>query len=259
MQKKVRVVIVDDEEPGSDYLHKLIQEFCPEVEVVAVANSIRSGIEKITLNKPDLVFLDIQMPGGTGFDILEKLGELGGLDFQVVFTTAFDNYAIKAFRFSALDYLLKPVDAEELMESIKKVAKMKIGESDLKSKFDFFINNYNNDEKFTQIALPTFDGFEIVDLKNVIRCESDGSYTKVVIEGQKNLVVSKMLKEIEELLGNGNFFRTHRSHLVNLDHVKRYLKTRGGSVITTDGEEVPIARGKKDQFIAIFNPGGSTT
>lgn len=248
----IRAVIIDDEAPGSDYLNTLLTEFCPQVAVEAIADSIESGIKMITEHRPELVFLDIKLPGGTGFDILKAVS---AIDFDVIFTTAHDNFAIKAFRFSALDYLLKPIDAEDLLAAIEKLEQKKRPLEEQKRRFQFFMDQWMSQDQFQRITLPVADGFTICEIPEIIRCESDGSYTRIFFKNDPTLLISRVLKEMEDLLEGSQFFRIHRSHLVNLREVIRYKKSDGGLVVMSDGEEILISRRKKDEFLHRFNVG----
>lgn len=245
----IKAIIIEDEKNGRDFLKNMLDEFCPEVELLAMAESIRIGKEAIRKHKPDLVFLDIKMPRGTGFDLLESLQQL---DFDVIFTTAYDTYALKAIKFSAMDYLLKPIDPIELTEAVEKVIK-KRGEPQNKMHLQAFINNINSRNVFNQIALPTIEGLIFVRVEEIVRCQAEGSYTRVFLLGRESVIVSKILRDIENLLTDSGFFRVHKSHLINLNHIRKYVKGSGGSVTMSDSTVVEVAKRKKDPFIEKLN------
>jgi two-component system LytT family response regulator len=218
--------------------------------VVAQADGYISGMAAIKETNPDVIFLDIQMPDGNGFKLLE---DIGNINFDVIFTTAFDQYAIKAIKYSALDYLLKPIAPDDLKAAVDKVEKKKTGD-DARTNINFLLENIKNkNTDFKKIVLSTSEGMSVVEIKNIIRCESDDCYTYFYMEDGKKVIVSKTLKEIEELLGEYNFLRPHRSHLINILHIKNYIKTDGGTVIMSDGCQVPVSRRKKDIILDIIN------
>ncbi|MGD1846260.1 MAG: LytR/AlgR family response regulator transcription factor [Salibacteraceae bacterium] len=240
-------IIIDDEDRGREFLHKLLLEYCSAVNVVAKADSIDAGIEAIQQYKPDLVFLDIMMPGGTGFDILEHVAPI---DFDIIFTTAHDKFAIRAIRFSALDYLLKPIDVEELQRAVERVNnKNEAGTEANKKNVQVFLDNVRGVNPFKQIVLPTMEGLIFVRVEEIIRCQGEGSYSRIFLQAQDSVLVSRNLKEIEGLLADSGFFRVHKSHLINLNHIRRYIKGSGGFAVMSDGAEVEIAKRKKDEFI----------
>jgi len=241
----IRTIVIDDEEKGLDFLCKLLQLYCPEVQICGTATSIEAGILSIHQHQPELVFLDIRMPRGTGFDILEASREV---DFEVIFTTAHDNYAIKAIKFSALDYLLKPVDSEELQEAIKKVA-AKRGQPKDKKPLEAFLSNIRQKNPFNQIALPTMDGMMFVKVEEIVRCRADGSYTRVYLTTRENVVISRNLREIEILLVDCGFFRVHKSHLINMNHICKYTRGSGGTVTMSDNSNVEVSKRKKEAFL----------
>ena len=237
-----KAVIIDDESKARNALKNLIAKHCSNIVVVAEADCVKAGIETINANFPDIVFLDVQMPDGTGFDLLEQLGDV---DFKVIFASAYDKFAIQAFRFSAIDYLLKPVEPDMLIEACSKLT----GDNritEINKKLEVLLNNRNSFEK---IALPTLDGINFVNIKEIIRCESDNNYTNIFLTGGRKFIVSKTLKEFDEMLSPFNFFRIHKSHLINLNYLQKYNKGEGGYVIMEDGSELEVSRRRKDDFI----------
>lgn len=244
-ENNLKVIIIDDEESGRSALRNFIAEICKDVTVVAEADGVASGIGQIILQKPDLVFLDVRMQDGTGFDLLEKIPER---DFQVVFVTSFDHYAVQAFRFSAVDYLLKPVDPDLLADAIEK-ARIAQSRSDISSKLDVLVSNIGKLEK---LAIPSVEGIRFVRIDEIVRCESDDNYTTVFMRNGEKIVVSKTLKDYERLLSDMHFCRVHKQHLVNLKYVEKYVPGDGGYLILEDGSHVDVSRRKKDQLLDLL-------
>jgi two-component system LytT family response regulator len=243
----LKVIIVDDEELGRNVLKSLLQKFCPNIELLGEAKNSTEAIKLIQELKPELVFLDIEMPGGSGFDLLEKIGTPS---FSVVFTTAFDQYAIKAIKFSAMDYLLKPINIEELVESIRKVEQNKLANNP-ETLAKHLIENLKRPIGESQnIALPTSTGLEFINIKDIIRCEADGKYTKCFFKDGKKSLSTKNLKEFDDLLSSHNFFRVHHAHLVNVEHIKNFNKTDGGTLTMSNGDIVSISKRKKEEFLS---------
>lgn len=246
----IRSIIIDDEKTSRETLQGLLKRYCKNVEIVAEADGYRTGIETIRKYKPDVIFLDIQMPDGSGFKMLEDIGDI---DFEVIFSTAYDQYAIKAIKYSALDYLLKPINPEDLINSMEKLeAKMQKGKDNTNVKFLLdTIKSPHLDTK--KIVLSTSEGMHIIDIDNIIRCESEDYYTKFFLKEGKTIMVSRTLKENEELLSEFNFIRPHKSHLINLKYVKSFLRMDGGSIVMIDGSYVPVSRRKREQILDIIN------
>jgi len=243
---KVKAIIVDDESSSRITLTNMVTDFCENIEVVGEADSVSQAVEVINLHQPDLVFLDVEMPVHNGFQLFEYFKEP---QFNVVFTTAFQKYAIQAFRFSAIDYLLKPIDLEELRVAIAKVQKRK--ETDLsKEKLKILKENLNNVCK--RLALPTINGYHFVELKNIIRCSSENNYTFFHLLGGKKILVSKTLKVYSKLLEDQNFFRISRSDLVNLSHVEQYGRQKRPFVTLSDSTVLNISVRRKDDFLKMI-------
>lgn len=238
----LRAVIVDDEEHCRITLINAVKNYCPEISIVAEADSVNTAVIAINNFNPDLVFLDVQLNDGTGFDILQKINKIS---FKTIFVTGSEQYALKALKFSATDYLLKPVDADDLIEAVAKVAtKDKIDE--ISFKLEALIANKNTIQK---IALPSSDGIRLIKVEDIIRCEADSNYTYFYTVSKEKIVVTRTLKEYDELLSPMNFFRVHQSHLINIAHVTRYIKGEGGSVIMNDNTEIEVARRRKEEFL----------
>ncbi len=254
----LRAVIIDDETNAREALANLLRLLCPEVTICGQAKNADLGIELIRIEQPNLVFLDIQMPGKTGFDLLSSFGKT---DFGVIFTTAYQEYAIRAFRFSAIDYLLKPIDPDELQAAVYKYKaqvatvspqQLQILQEHMDSPHPAGLKQ-RTPNGGQRIALPTAEGIHFLAMTDIIQCESLGSYTKFHVVGGKPIVVSRLLKEYEEILDNYYFFRIHQSNIVNLEHIKRYVKGDGGQVWLSNGAEVEVSRRRKDEFLALLS------
>jgi two-component system, LytTR family, response regulator len=254
---KLNTVIIDDEANAREALRSMIQLVSTDVTIIGEAKNADLGIELINSSKPDLVFLDIQMPGKTGFDLLASFDEI---NFGVIFTTAYQEFAVKAFRFSAIDYLLKPIDPDELLDAIEKYKnqakivdnqQIKILKEHFENPSNQVIQRKSNENQ--RIALSASEGIHFVNLNDIIQCESMGSYTKFHLKSGQKIVVSKILKEYEEILDNFYFFRVHQSNIVNLEHIKRYVKGDGGQVWLSDNAEVEVSRRRKEEFLALLN------
>ncbi|SDF43368.1 two component transcriptional regulator, LytTR family [Dyadobacter soli] len=258
MTQSLRAVIIDDETNAREALTNLLRIVSPEVTVCGEARNADAGIELIQKERPNLIFLDIQMPGKTGFDLLSSFEKV---DFGVIFTTAYQEYAIRAFRFSAIDYLLKPIDPDELQTAVAKF-KDKVGSVNpeqlqiLQEQLDpvrapRLVERKRNDNQ--RIALPTAEGIHFVQMTDIIQCESLGSYTKFHLIKGPAIVVSRLLKEYEEILDNYYFFRVHQSNIINLEHIKRYVKGDGGQVWMSDNTEIEVSRRRKDEFLSLLS------
>lgn len=242
----IKTIVIEDESKSRSMLVNMIQKVNSNLQIVGEAISVNDGIEKIKALKPDLVFLDVSMPDGTGFDLLEKVQ---GQKFELIFATASDQYAIKAIKYSACDYLLKPIDIEELKSAIDKVISKK-NESPNMDNLNFLIQHLKkSDDNFQKITLPTGNAYEIVAIKDIIRCEADASYTTFYLVDKRKILVSLGLKHYEELLPTNDFIRVHHQHLINMNHVIRYLKEDGGYAIMVDGSKIELSRRKKDHFL----------
>jgi two-component system, LytTR family, response regulator len=246
MSKKLRTIIVDDEPDAVNFISSIIGEYCFSLEIVGTANNVTEGVSKIKEKNPDLVFLDVEMPNGTGFDLLKHFPEK---EFDVVFITAFNHYAIKAIKFSAVDYILKPININEFIEAVNKVI-LKRSEKSSQSNDNFKILLENLKSTLpTRLAIPTSDGMEYLNPKDIIRIEADRSYSWFFITGNRKILVSKHLKEFQQLLSDRSFFRAHNSHLINLKYVKKYIRKEGGYIEMLDGEQIPISRNRKELFL----------
>ncbi len=245
----LRTIIIDDEAKSRQSLKLLLLNYCTGVEVVALATSVADGISCIEKYQPDLVMLDIQMQDGTGFDLLKQIVHPS---FQLIFTTAFHEFAIKAFKFSAIDYLLKPIDLGELEEAIER-AKVIYKNKDEKRTLDPLIKNFLAfNEADLRITISTEHALEILPISDIVRLESDSSYTHIIMKDARKIISSKHLKHYDEMLHGQQFMRVHNSHIINLKHVTRYVKSDGGAIELINGDTIPISRRRKDQFLEIY-------
>jgi len=238
----LRSIIIDDEPHNAAILKNDLAQYCTAVEVVSVCYSAKEGIMAIKKEKPDLIFLDIEMPWMNGFEMLEVLGEIY---FSVIFTTAHDQFAAKAFRISAVDYLLKPIDAGDLKEAVRK-AQQKVEQQQGHANIENLLRNFKQPSSQQKIALPYRDGYEFVEVTHIIYCQAEGAYTKVFLDNKKYIVVSKTLGDIEELLPTDLFQRIHHSTVVNLDYVTHFVRSDGGYVKLQTGENLIVSKSKKE-------------
>jgi two-component system LytT family response regulator len=245
----ITAIIIEDEKKSAETLRGLLNRYCPNVDIVDEAHGYREGIEKIRIHQPEVVFLDIQMPDGSGFKVIEELKDM---DFDVIFTTAFDQFAIKAIKYSALDYLLKPIDPEELTEAVKKVDKKRSEQRKGKNIEAFLENIKTPGEDPHKIVLSTSEKIHVIDINDIIRCESDNYYTHFFFTNGSKILVSKTLKENEQLLSDHNFIRPHKSHLINVRYIKSFIRQDGGYIVMSDGSKVPVSRRKKERIMEIL-------
>jgi two-component system, LytTR family, response regulator len=245
MDSMVRSIIVDDEMKSRESLRILLEEFCGNVEVMAVCQNVSEGVDAIAQHKPDVIFLDIQMQRETGFDLLDKIKPI---NFEIIFTTAYSEYAIKAFKFSAIDYLLKPINIDELKKAVYKVEKKL--HSRIADRVEQLIQNLKpvSIHNF-KLALPTSDGLIFVKVDDIIYCEASSNYTQIFTSDGKKHLVSRTLKEYEDLLADHNFFRIHNSHLINLGSIKKYVRGEGGYVIMSNDVSLDVSKRKKEAFL----------
>ena len=246
----LRAVIVEDEIRSREALAGLLKLYCKNLVVVGEAENVYEGLKVIQQQKPDVVFLDIQMPDGSGFKLLEKIGNV---EFDVIFTTAYDQFAIKAIRFSALDYLLKPIFPDDLVNAVNKAEKnKKIQKSN--DNIRVLLDNINlSQAESPKIILSTSEKINVVKIDEIVRCASDNYYTMFYFTNGKRLLVSKTLKEQEELLSEYNFIRPHKSHLINVKYINSYLKSEGGMILMEDGTKIPVSRRKKEYIMEILS------
>jgi two-component system, LytTR family, response regulator len=243
----ITTIIIDDEQHCIDRLTKLlIEKFTNSINLLGAFNNIEDGLKAINNLQPQLIFLDVQIHDKTGFDLLQQISNV---DFDVIFTTAYEKYAIQAFKFSALDYLLKPIAADDLDEAINKL-KVKFSKNDMSFKIDSLFHNLKNIQTGTKkICVPVITGIVFLDIVDIIRCESDVNYTTIFLKDKQKLVVAKTLKEFEEMLIEYNFFRVHNSHLINLNYIKSFNKGKGGFVTLSDNSVIEVSTRRKNDFL----------
>lgn len=242
----LKAIIVDDEQHCIDRVVKLLDTYRKSIELVARCLTVEEGLAQIGILNPDVLFLDVHLRNQTGFDLLTQLARV---DFEVVFTTAYDSYAVEAFRFSALDYLLKPIDENEFQSTILKIEQntdLKNTAKKLEVLFHNFENNLNRSKK---VAIPTLNGLKFISTDEIVRCQSDASYTHIYLNTGRKFTATKTLKFLEELLGNDDFFRVHKSHYVNLSYVDKYIKGNGGYLQMKDGSQIEVAIRRKEEFL----------
>lgn len=244
----IKAVIVEDEERSTIVLQNLLETYCPEVEIIGTADSVSSSIKSIRLLKPDILFLDVQINGGTGFDVLEKISDL---KLSVVFTTAYDHYALKAFKFSAIDYLLKPIDIDELKAAVKKVSTSYKQEEE-QYKIQNLLSNLKNPSEDPVLLVSSTEAIEFIRICDISRCEAQGAYTQLFLKDSKPIIVSKVIKEFEFLLQGYGFYRVHQSHLINLKEVRKYVKSEN-YLLMRDGSQIQLARSRKEEFFNVLH------
>lgn len=245
----VRALIIDDEKHCCDSLQWQLKKYCPEIEIIAVSNNAEKGLQQIHHHQPQLIFLDVEMPGMSGFEMLESLTQI---NFDIIFTTAFDQYAIRAIKFGALDYLIKPIDKDELIEAINKF--LNSTQRDSLKQLSALLTHIrkSNDLSFQKIALPTLHGYELVPLNNIIFCESSSNYTDIHLNNGQHMLISRTLKDIEDLLDMQPFFRVHNSYVVNLQYAVRYIKGEGGHLVLNNDVSIPVSRNKKEELLKLI-------
>lgn len=245
----IKAVLIDDDGNLREGMKAMLQLYAPEIEIVGEADCVKTGTELIEATKPDIAFLDILMNDGSGFDILERLNQkFGKISSHIIFITAHEKFAIKAFRFSALDFLLKPVDPEELQSVLRKIQNVIHQDRDSKNIGLLLENIQKKPEGFKKIALSTSGGIHLFEIKDIIRCESEDNYTRFFIKNHKPVLISKTLKEYEELLKDQDFERIHQSHLINLNELRSYIKKDGGFVVMSDDSQLPVSQRKKERL-----------
>lgn len=241
----LNAILVDDEPHSYKTMDALLKRYCPDVNVVATCKNGIDALKAIRKLNPDLVLLDVQMPGMNGFEMLEQIEDI---KFHLIFVTSYDAYALKAIRFSAIDYLLKPVDREELQNAIQKVLKRM--EAPIPEQLKIILDKMQHPTTVSaKIALPTMEGLQMIPVQSIISCEADDNYTTLILKNNKKLLVSCTLKVIEELLEDHPFLRVHRSFLVNLDEVEKYVKSDGGHLVMSNGSQIYISREKKGELL----------
>jgi two-component system LytT family response regulator len=246
--KMLRTLIIDDESHIRVTLARFLAKYCPQARLIGEAGSVEAGLEAIKHYHPDLVLLDIKMDDGTGFDLLRRLDQV---DFKVIFVTAFEEYAVKAFKYSAVDFLLKPVNPQELAEAVQRALEMAQG--DYHTRLKALEDNFKAQEAHQRkIILKTMENIYLMDVQDIIFCESDGCYTHIFSNHHDKITTSKSLREYDDMLEDAGFFRVHKSYLINLRHIKRFEKLDGGFIVLTNDHKIPVASRKKDELLEML-------
>jgi two-component system, LytTR family, response regulator len=246
----MKILVIDNETNIRESVVQLIKDFCPFPTKLFEANGVKTGQESIEKNIPDIVFLDVELDDGTGMDLLTNLNEI---NFHLVFITAHNKYAIDAFRFSAIDFLLKPISVDELIETFEKISKQLKNEF-LHDQLRIMQDSLNKiTYKDKKIVLKDSNSLYFIDVKDIIRCESDGQYTEFYIENNKKIIISKSLKEYEEMLEPYGFIRPHHSHIINTNKILRFDKSEGGTLVMQNNDEIPVSHRKKSQILHILD------
>jgi len=241
----LKIIIIDDEFNSIELISSILSDHFPEINIVGKTQSPIEGIKMINQLKPDLVFLDIEMPEASGFDILEAIPER---KFETIFITAYDKYAIKAFKYSAIDYILKPIDIEELNDAVKRVIEKKNSIDIDLNRLNVLLENIKAQHPF-KISIPSSKGYEYVNINEIVRIEADGRYSVIYLENTRTITVTKLLSELIDTIDSNFFFRPHKSHYINLNFVKMFVKSEGNYIEMHDGTQVAISRNKKEEFI----------
>jgi two-component system LytT family response regulator len=247
---QLKAILIDDEKSSLQSLSYELKAYCPEVEVVAAIKDPGEGLTYLLKTPPDVLFLDIEMPGMNAFELLQQIPEI---DFDVIFVTAYDQFAIKAFDFNATDYLLKPVRKEKLIQAVQKVQDRHEHKFD-RTELEALIQNIRVQTRsgLEHIALPTSDGFSMVHINDISHLQADSNYTWVYLANEKKHLIAKTLKDMESMLEFPQYFRAHKSHLVNLNHVDRYVRGQGGYLVLKDGTQIPVARTQKSDLMQML-------
>lgn len=246
---KLTAILIDDEPMALNAMERMLDKYCSNIEVIGKTKSPEEAVKLINELKPDILFLDIAMPRMDGFTLLKSISYKNA---QVIFTTAYDEYALQAFKTSAADYLLKPIDAKELQQAVQKVEKRLQGDSTQNYITDLFERLQLNNKSISTIGLPTMEGLDFVKIDTIIYCKSEGNYTQIYLLKGSRILVTRKIKFMEEKLEKDQFVRVHNSYLVNLNFVKKYLKGRGGTLIMSNGDSVPVSVRKKNDFLDAF-------
>jgi two-component system LytT family response regulator len=245
----IRAIIIDDEPYCCEALATLL-EGSEDVEIISLCHNASDALVAIQKYKPDLIFLDVEMPRMNGFEMLEQLSSV---NFEIIFTTSYDQYALKAIRFSAIDYLLKPIDSEELQKAVQKVIHR--SQKPIAQQLEILMRKIHQPSTpINKIAMPTMEGLQMIPVDSIISCESDSNYTILLLKNNRKIIVSRTLKEIEELLEEHSFVRVHRCYLANLNEVEKYVKGEGGYLVMSDGTTIDVARNKKDTLLKKLLP-----
>lgn len=247
----MKVIIIDDEEPARNNLKQIIKDNFKDVLIIGEADSVKTGVKILSKITPDVLFLDVNLMDGSGFNILEQINK-NKIDFHVIFITAYDTYAIKAFQFNALDYILKPIEINQLKKALEKAQNLSNDMFISKKEFEIIINNYEENDNNKKLAIRETNKISFVPLKDIVRCQADINYTRLFFKDGSTKVVSKSLKIYENQLPDSMFYRVHQSDIINLNYVKEFVKNDGGYLILHDGTEIKISRRRKTDFLQML-------
>ncbi len=247
---KLQAVIIEDEQASRTTLKNYLEKYCPNVELLGEAENVNQGFELINSTDPELVFLDIEMPFGNAFDLLEKFKSI---EFEIIFITAFSEYALKALNLSASSYLLKPLNIDQLISSVTQAAQSARNKKRIHSSNILLENLTIENQQLKKIALPLIDGFEVVTLKEIVQCNAYDNFTQIFLSNGSKKTVCRTLKFYEELLSDYNFLRVHKSYMINLNWVKQYKKGKTGEIILSNGNYIPLSASRKKTFLEKFN------
>ena len=251
-QTRIQTLIIDDELASRETLQNYLRKYCPDVEVIGECKNIIEAKESIESFSPDLIFLDVEMPFGNAFDLLEQLDTI---DFEVIFVTAYSQYALKAINYSASYYILKPIDIDDLELAVAKVKEKMARKdtSDLEIQTKVLLEHISSESKNKKVVLPLMDGFDVVEVSDIIRCEANDNFTNFYLKDGSKKMICRTLKFYDDILSEVGFMRVHRSHLVNLDYITSYKKGKGGQVVMSDGSYVDVAPSKKKELVGYFS------
>ena len=246
----IKAIIIDDEPYCCEILAAMLDSDCKDGEVLSICNNAKDALSAIGKHSPDIVFLDVEMPKMNGFEMLEQLP---AINFHLIFTTSYDQYALKAIRFGAIDYLLKPIDREELKRAVEKVKER--FQIPVPQQLEILLQKFKQPSRpVNKIALPTMEGLQMIPIESIISCESDDNYTKLQLKNNKKILVTRSLKEMEEMLEQHSFIRVHRFYLVNLNEIEKYIKGDGGYLVMSDGTSIDVAKNKKEVLLTKLLP-----
>lgn len=250
MKKLLKAVIVDDEQHGAKALTLLLKAYCTNVKVVGITKSVAEAIKCVNKHQPDIVFLDIEMPVENGFELLKQVEKPS---FEVIFTTAYDHYALKAIKHNAIDYLLKPIDADELQEAVAKAERKRLNPTESFEKIERLLNDITNSKKSRKLLVSTMEGISFIEPNNIVRLEADSNYTNIYTDDGRKFITSKTLKDYEDNLEHAIFFRIHHAHLININFIDKYLKGNGGFITMSDGITLEVSRRKKMELLNLLS------
>ncbi|BFO67259.1 response regulator transcription factor [Chryseobacterium sp. S0630] len=245
---KIKSIVVDDEQESRETLLRFLSKYCPDIEIIGEADSVNEAVEVIIEKSPELVFLDVNMPVENGFKLFEKISDI---NFYTVFVTAYDQYAVQAFKHHAVDYLLKPIVIHELIITVNRVAKL-LEDKNKIQQLSALLHHIKIPVEQSKIALPTMEGLVYVHTMDIVRLQADDNYTSIFFKGGKRMMISHTLAYFEETLKDQGFVRIHHQHLINLQHVEKYIRGRGGYIIMSDETSLQVSQRKKDEFLRII-------